>query len=428
MPLRELPDELLRVVFSAVVAEMRSEFSWDDWDRHMSAEVPFQPFDLAAVCHRWREIALDMSALWSVISFRLYDPDSIPSTLDCVMLMLERSGAAPLDIILGWQDFYWPHITPEVGLLYSALQMSASRWRRFFLVVPDDLKDPDDTDRGFFDMFRQPTPLLEEFSIVSTNWEKNIYSDNFPQYLPYCPQLRKLRTEMCNIFPTATQPHPGVPHLLEQLSMCCILPERVLRQLLNLTTELVRLELLLMTKPENPGINAGAPLCLSRLEHMTLSGDSVDYINMWMDRLRLPHLASLQLDGARDAAVEQLLPRLRDTVVTLRIVSDEMPLSPDDARPLAALTRLRRLELDALLEWRFLSALTAPALETLVLGELQQFDEEEEEAENLAHAVLDFARAHRGRVRIEFADEPIDDCDLLIRMRRALDRLQLARA
>ncbi|KZV83984.1 hypothetical protein EXIGLDRAFT_842555 [Exidia glandulosa HHB12029] len=89
-PIRRLPDELLAMIFT-----------WRPIFFSISRPVPCLPFVLAAVCRRWRRVALSTPVLWDTLSCSIKDFRDIEaerSYASYLRYYLVRSSNIPLSI------------------------------------------------------------------------------------------------------------------------------------------------------------------------------------------------------------------------------------------------------------------------------------------------------------------------------------------
>ncbi|EJD51034.1 hypothetical protein AURDEDRAFT_160177 [Auricularia subglabra TFB-10046 SS5] len=331
--LQAFPDELLRLVFGEIAARPHDRVCWDTPLNKWPRKLAWQPFQVAGVCRRWRRVALELSSLWSMVTFRLRTTTHAAKILPCLTCMLARSGNAPLDIFMDWSHLEW---STALGQIDSAIQKTSGRWRRYSFVLPDSLKDD-----SLFDNYRYPTPLLEEFSVQSMSHIQNEFHQGFPHYLVYCPRLQRLRANGCHV--VRTKPLGGhVP--LEYLSLTCELPSAVVWQILSLTQDtLVQLEL----EPADR------------------------YLDAWSNHLKLPALSSAIVEESSSLVLDNVLPLFKDTLTSL--VYDLVDgVDEHYAEAVAELSNLRHLALDSFCEPSFFLYLaehnSLPSLEILVVA------------------------------------------------------------
>lgn len=132
------------------------------------------PFALAAVCSRWRKLALSTSTLWTYIGGR----HECVSGADVkhVRLLLLRSKSAPLDVLLRWSHCKATTYLEHMQAILSAID--SARIRRFELWLPAEVpREPT------MDIFKAPTPLLTHLCIIgssSNNWQSSPRDTFFP--------------------------------------------------------------------------------------------------------------------------------------------------------------------------------------------------------------------------------------------------------
>ncbi|KAJ7755481.1 hypothetical protein B0H16DRAFT_715628 [Mycena metata] len=133
---RSLPTEILSEIFL-----------------HCSKEQDgCRPRPVAAVCKRWREVALSTSRLWCNIYLNSEEEEIETESLHSLLaLQLERSGQVPLSVV-----FWCPHAGPSILELLLAV---SHRWRTLDVnfLTPDQHEE-----------FRTSTsqfPLLEKLTI-----------------------------------------------------------------------------------------------------------------------------------------------------------------------------------------------------------------------------------------------------------------------
>ncbi|EJD35615.1 hypothetical protein AURDEDRAFT_130547 [Auricularia subglabra TFB-10046 SS5] len=176
-----LPDDILRCIFEAMVSD-------DD------ARVPFT---LAAVCARWREVALASPTLWSTVfalSTRADGPSYTAADHARVTTLLSRSRAAPIDIIVQWSQYSSDTSAHEVNLfmdILGDLSGHASRWREVTMYPPPIVH------LDTLEFLKGPTPLLEHLELFFQPGRMISPGPSERAYLPYAPNLRSL--DLANI-------------------------------------------------------------------------------------------------------------------------------------------------------------------------------------------------------------------------------------
>ena len=191
-----LPDELIRAIFCETITLPRAALNPDRvYSLEANATLAAQPYLLAAVSHRWREVSLDTAELWTYIPL-LWRPDPLPLTF--IAQNLARSSNQPLIIVLK------PLICCD-PLFSSALQLfveHARRWLRVHIRL-------DKTSHGLINaQFMQACascamPVLEEL-IIDTGEPSHLITVFEPNKLLYCPSLVRLTNHVGILTPTTT--------------------------------------------------------------------------------------------------------------------------------------------------------------------------------------------------------------------------------
>jgi hypothetical protein len=142
-PIHRLPNELLNKIFLFACAENVLTF-----------RATHHAVNIAAVCGRWRLLAISYSSLWSSFQIHLRDDDSteadtrdglLPDTNDedalansqletCLDTYLKRSRQQPLTLYIVAEKLRDPEGDPEHPLL-SKLVAHSSRWKHLTLDV-----------------------------------------------------------------------------------------------------------------------------------------------------------------------------------------------------------------------------------------------------------------------------------------------------
>ncbi|KZV87544.1 hypothetical protein EXIGLDRAFT_800321 [Exidia glandulosa HHB12029] len=85
-PIRRLPNEILSMIF---VADERSESD--------------QPFIVAAVCRRWRAVALSTPSLWVTVSCELPTVKAAEQSVTYMNFHFDRSAQLPLKVLIDYE-------------------------------------------------------------------------------------------------------------------------------------------------------------------------------------------------------------------------------------------------------------------------------------------------------------------------------------
>lgn len=100
---------------------------------HNAAKAPFA---VAAVCRRWRELALSTSALWTYFGFPPADEIDWRHHQRAELLRL-RAGNAPIDVVFGWQsERYAAALNNNAARsIFDEILSMGSRWKNVVLHV-----------------------------------------------------------------------------------------------------------------------------------------------------------------------------------------------------------------------------------------------------------------------------------------------------
>jgi len=174
-----IPDDIMLLIFSRLV---RSEDAEDEWpammyDRHAAQA----PFTLAAVCQRWRELASTTSTLWTYFGF---PPAEMVDERFLLRLELlkRRAGAAPIDVVFGWQsqaDARACRREPS-RLVFEEIVGMHVQWKTVVLHVEESVQSCRTMDRVFQS---SQWPLLESLSLSM---------NGITTELPVAPLLHRL--------------------------------------------------------------------------------------------------------------------------------------------------------------------------------------------------------------------------------------------
>ncbi|KZW01650.1 hypothetical protein EXIGLDRAFT_829868 [Exidia glandulosa HHB12029] len=327
-----LPLELLREIFLLLASEPD-----DLWKRvgEGSSNIARSrlPFDLAAVCTRWRALALETSELWRYIGVpapSLQSPRRASYYLHWVQTLLHRSKGSTLDIILNWQNDAPCQNDSCSSRILEAIALHSHRWRRFELHIPEHYLSVQTAS-----IFRRPTPSLEWFALPSPTADQDLrWTPSYPRYLPLCPLLQRLRSDHNLIPGYGAEPTQSFTHLVS-LELCFLVPCKVIWALLSNTTSLESLELQFNTDDapqfpadvHDPPSKAFSLPCLRKLSvygegTSTMFAAAVGLISM-------PALVTLSLDSGM-RLLESFLEGVKSTVKQLRVYNHVLDL---DALP-----------------------------------------------------------------------------------------------
>ncbi|KIY65694.1 hypothetical protein CYLTODRAFT_57129 [Cylindrobasidium torrendii FP15055 ss-10] len=115
----DLPTEILCQIFLYCLDSSDNAGSYDLFTRNRAYDGRTPPWDLTAVCHRWREVGLHMLRLWSAPTFVLGGSDKMYLFVDeeqqteanCLTTVLRRAGNAPLTLDIDVVSQYTSNIT-----------------------------------------------------------------------------------------------------------------------------------------------------------------------------------------------------------------------------------------------------------------------------------------------------------------------------
>jgi len=134
-----LPDELLAEIFSYRCAGP------DDYNDmqvlQTNRERARAPFIVAAVCRRWRDVALGHAVLWHYLPIPVVKRSANWDSASCarmghyVRLVLDRSREHPIDVIFCYLRGSHGMVGAMDQLVFLALEEHAHRWRRFAAVM-----------------------------------------------------------------------------------------------------------------------------------------------------------------------------------------------------------------------------------------------------------------------------------------------------
>ncbi|KZV78763.1 hypothetical protein EXIGLDRAFT_783293 [Exidia glandulosa HHB12029] len=340
-----LPPELLREIF--IVLTLEPDALWTDLgEGDYNIARSHLPFDLAAVCKQWRELALVTPILWSYIGVPAPSRREETCTIHYVYwvhTLLRRSQSSPLDILLRWaDDTRWQNDSCAYKILALIVQHS-HRWRRFEFHIPRDYISEDTAN-----IFRRPTPLLEWFALPDKMAVPALsWTPTYPRYLPVCPFLERFQSDF-NIIPGIGEPVQSFS-LLVELEIYVRVPCKRIWAILRNTPVLESLNLQFFDgEGDNLLDDAGDPptsaISLPLLRVLTVYGEGVcTMLAAAVGLLSLPSLALLRVDQGVEI-LAPLLTFVNITVTTLCLCDCDFNLGLLPS--LRTLRNVKRLELD----------------------------------------------------------------------------------
>ena len=174
-----LPEDILLLIFEQLV---RVEDTEDKWPALVyNRRVAQAPFIVAAICRRWRELALATSILWTYFGF----PKAVSmNERDLLRLELLRSRVrnAPIDVVFGWDHRHEADVCTGGTsiLLFDALLELHLQWKSVVLHVVGSV-DCDWTTDQVFECLHWP--LLESLSLAI---------DDKLGVIPAAPRMRRM--------------------------------------------------------------------------------------------------------------------------------------------------------------------------------------------------------------------------------------------
>jgi hypothetical protein len=180
VPISSLPDEVLTTIFSFGVALPSFE--------GFKSPLPTTPFSISHVCHRWREISLNLTHLWSQIDFTKLTPAGTAE-------MLARAKMAPLH--LEAVNLTWGR--EKFKAFKRQIKAHIHHTRHLSISAPQEQLQP---------MLKQlvsSAPSLEQFSVTNLTedraWQRLSPVIRVPDKLfgGIAPKLIYLRLNNCEI-------------------------------------------------------------------------------------------------------------------------------------------------------------------------------------------------------------------------------------
>ncbi|EJD35605.1 hypothetical protein AURDEDRAFT_175333 [Auricularia subglabra TFB-10046 SS5] len=321
--LSTLPDDVLRCVFSEA--------------RQAGGREPHTPFALAAVCARWRQVALDHASLWSdiVIFVRgnlLGDRRHgyLKNEYTRAALLLERSRMCPLDIHVSAEGLSGDGdalqtFTQLVGLLGTHV----SRWKTVDLTIPMGVR------RTVLNFLKGPTPLLVSLQALG-HPVSNSPDSSEAGYFPFAPVLEALDIGYLGMGCSTRYTYPVLKTL--DLSYGACTDQQLYNYLRMCSHSLQKLVL-------GVQLDAAAsiePIALPKLEHLAISPPSFPLIMTpissciampVLDHLEL-NLRPVEIGDEIVSFIDAISPTVRSLSLLCAFTADTFPF----------LARLHQLE------------------------------------------------------------------------------------
>ncbi|KZW02677.1 hypothetical protein EXIGLDRAFT_744510 [Exidia glandulosa HHB12029] len=166
------------------------------------------PFTVAAVCKRWRTLALATSSLWCYMALPEPPEEETPAATAYtayVLTIIERSKTFPLSIVIDWTALEDMEDRHDCTTILDAIGSQAHRWVRFQMNINISSAGPD---MDWMNMFRSPTPKLRTMNCyargqgeLAVDWR-----NPYPRYLPVTPKLEGLRMSWFPLIPSGPLP------------------------------------------------------------------------------------------------------------------------------------------------------------------------------------------------------------------------------
>jgi len=216
-----LPTELLRAIFQVFVDNQESDLDLLGHSEY-DAVLARQPFALAAVCQRWRQLALETPNLWAYLGVPVPSPPiNANLLLKRIKLVLSRSRNSAVDVILQWFDCTEAVVrASSTRSILEAVISAMPRWRTFEFYMPTETLSVTG-----MNVFRHPTPLLERAWLQapradgdSSDAVPDIFSAQGIRYFPACPRLREFGSHFTNVVVNAA-PYPQKLRHLRMLNV-----------------------------------------------------------------------------------------------------------------------------------------------------------------------------------------------------------------
>ncbi|KZV96376.1 hypothetical protein EXIGLDRAFT_733302 [Exidia glandulosa HHB12029] len=314
-----LPDDVLRCIFTCCAA--LPDAQWTQLGHgSFNRERTTLPFSLAAVCTRWRRVALDYGGLWTYISLpSIFASEGAARRRSChhgrIERLLSRSQLFPLDVLLnlGVVDFNSPNESKWIRSIFASISYHSDRWRRV------EIDFPHACGRDIAGAFKGPLPMLKQLLLLGPYSEAWVNMDDENSYfLPHAPMLEAL--DLCRTGFDISPVHGGFPSL-HSITVTNDMSAESLRRLLELSR--TTLQVLDM----NVQFNEASPLSLTlpNLRTLVLHLELFFVTAQRTVNLNAPRLSALTLRSADimfDDALSVLLEHVSATVTSLTLYED----------------------------------------------------------------------------------------------------------
>lgn len=343
---QSLPDEVLALIFTDLVRDNSAACAWDECFIEASI-IPHAmiQYRIAAVCRRWRQMALRTPTVWSFLVIPpVATADDAARLLWHAETMIERSRGTPIEVVIPWQSLNWTLTSFGFADVLATVGRASRQWRHVSFILSGSVST-----RLAYDIFRGPMPILETLAVLQLPYDGPLSlsdsdSDASPHYLPYCPALRRLIVQGCDVVHTGPS---GPLFSLVALTLSTIeLAGDVIWQVLSLLPALEYLDLRIEEQPQglSAGSNGSGQLRCPALAELICRSGAGDLFSSWGTNLDLPVLSTLELEHFSND-ISNLLSRVSASVTTFAFSSEEDDLAGEDAVILAALHNVRDLHI-----------------------------------------------------------------------------------
>ncbi|KZV81132.1 hypothetical protein EXIGLDRAFT_731709 [Exidia glandulosa HHB12029] len=304
-----IPLDCLRQIFEEATSIPTAEWAAFG-DGGYSRKCIMAPFALAAVCARWRQLALGVPVLWTYIcAGRLRPGQSIPpATLSRIRCLLNRSSNAPFDIRFQLKDCP-PETLTDVSVILAMIASHARRIRSIDLWLPKGIdREP------ALDVFRAPLPLLTHLCIIAQIGEL----EGCDSYLPYAPKLLHLELQATGI---TCAPQHQIFGSIRSLTLWTPYPSAQVATILRCVSETVE-QLHVASVRMLSGIRT--PITFPRLYAFSMAHASSYSVSP--DIMVAPRLQALTIPGiAMSESAAHLVESVGSNISSLTLADPDIP-------------------------------------------------------------------------------------------------------
>ena len=349
------PEELLAEIFSYGVAGP-TDYQDAEIMRPNTSRIS-APFHVAAVCQRWRSIALSYARLWHYIAFPMLSADvdgtsrlPLEHSILYAQLMLERSGDAPIDIIIRFIDGHANEGETFEPLL-SKLVKHRPRWRRFAVGLYGAQVAARVLD--LFTSIELPTLRTLQISVQDSRFERTyeispheavgITVPAVP-FLQYTPRL--VNVAAINLPELWRRWQPA--HSQHKVAVLEVLQEELPDELWDMLVVQVELEWIMLgagtfnaQRFPRPPIE---PIDLPKMEILWLQREASKIFETYPQLLRMPKLVEIVLDRVNFPPLARWFEALRPQLTALDL-RNPPEFTYNDVAAMRILNKLETLQL-----------------------------------------------------------------------------------